>query len=100
MKFNRNILTELERCYSVACMDINEKPHAFFASEGRFGCYAFSCSDYTDGKTVWDQPGGTMSIVKIPGKKGEFLAGQKFFKMFDWEEAEMVWVKTLADGSF
>jgi hypothetical protein len=41
-----------------------------------------------------------MSMVPIPGKAGEFLAVQKFFKLYQWDEAIIVWVKPQADGSF
>ena len=41
-----------------------------------------------------------MSMVPIPGTNGEFLAVQKFFKMFQWEEAKLVHVKPLADGRY
>jgi hypothetical protein len=41
-----------------------------------------------------------MSIVPIPGTNGEFLAVQKFFKMFQWEEAKVVHVKPLADARY
>ena len=41
-----------------------------------------------------------MSIVPIPGANGEFLAVQKFFRMFDWEEAKVVHVRPLAGGGY
>ncbi|MEO8410354.1 MAG: hypothetical protein ABI478_07265, partial [Propionivibrio sp.] len=45
-------------------------------------------------------PGGTMSIVPIPGTNGEFLAVQKFFRMYDWEEAKVVHVRPKDSGGY
>ncbi len=41
-----------------------------------------------------------MSIVPIPGTNGEFLAVQKFFRMFDWEDAKVVHVRPQANGGY
>ena len=41
-----------------------------------------------------------MSIVPIPGANGEFLAVQKFYRFYDWEEAKVVHVCPLADGAY
>lgn len=100
MRIEKNVLTNMERCYAVSCMDIDGEPYAFFATEGKGECCAFDCETLEKRVDVWQGPGGTMSIVEIPGKKGEFLAGQKFFRLFDWEEAEMVWVKPDGNGGF
>lgn len=98
MKFQKKIIEELDHCYAVEVMQTEGKPYAFFAAENRGGCFAIDCETLTDRKQVWTEPGGTMSIVEIPGKNGEFLAVQKFFRLFDWEEACLVWAKPTADG--
>lgn len=100
MKIEKKILTDMDRCYCVACMDINGKPHAAFATEGKGGFCAYDLETLQKRIDIWHEPGGTMSIVQIPDKPGEFLAGQKFFRLFDWEEAGMAWVKHQPDGSF
>jgi hypothetical protein len=41
-----------------------------------------------------------MGFAPIEGKPDEFLAGQKFFRLFDWEQARLVWVKANPDRSF
>jgi len=41
-----------------------------------------------------------MSFVPLQGTNGEFLSNQKFFRMFQWEEATIVWVRPQADGTF
>jgi hypothetical protein len=99
LKIQKHDLMEMERCYAVSCMDIGGEPYAFFATEGKGGCAAFDLATFTKKVPVWEGPGGTMSIVPIPGRPGEFLAGQKFFRLYEWEEAEMVWVKE-KDGRF
>lgn len=100
MTITKKALVEMNRCYAASSLVIDGERHLLFATEGEGPCYAYSGADYQTRKTVWEGPGGTMSIVPIPGRNGEFLAVQKFFKLFQWDEAVVVWVKPRPDGSF
>lgn len=91
MRITKKYLEDLERCYCVSCMDIDGEPYAFFATEGHGGCFAYDCKTLSKRVSVWTEPGGTMSMVPVPKTANQFLAGQKFFKLFEWDEAEMVW---------
>lgn len=100
MRFEKKFLTEQPRCYAAGNITISGKVHALLATEGEGACYAFSGADYEQADTVWTQPGGTMSFVPLAGTDGEFLSNQKFFRMFQWEEATVVWVRPQPDGTF
>lgn len=101
MNIEKKVLADMDRCYSVAQMELKGEPGVYFASEGKGGsCVAFPLRDLTEKTTVWEQPGGTMGMVPIPGKPEEFLAGQKFFRLYQWEEAQIVWVRPQEDGTF
>ena len=100
MKFTKKVLTEMDHCYAVSVMQAEGEPWVFFAAENHGPCVAFDCATHQRTKPVWEQPGGTMSLVEIPGKPGEFLAVQKFFRLYDWEEACLVWVKPNAEGGY
>ncbi len=100
MTITKRHLTDMNRCYAVNSITIHGKEHLLFATEGEGPCIAYSGKEYENSKTVWEGPGGTMSIVHVPGTDGEFLAVQKFLKLYQWEEAMIVWVKPQPDGSF
>ena len=101
MNIRKQVLTSQNGCYAVNSLVLNGQPHIVLASEAEGGsCRAWKAPDYTDSHAIWDGPGGTMSIVPIPGTNGEFLAVQKFFRMFDWEEAKVVHVRPLAGGGY
>lgn len=100
MKYRKKILAELDHCYAVNVMDVAGEPYAFFAAENKNPCFAVDCATQTKRIQVWDQPGGTMGLVPIPGRPGEFLAGQKFYRLFDWEEACIAWVKPDGKGGY
>ena len=36
-------------------------------------------------------PGGCMGVIPVPGKEGEFLTIEKFFPVFQSENAQIVW---------
>ena len=100
MKIEKHFLTELNRCYSANSIVVDGQPRILLATEGEGPCLAWTGADYSSSHTVWEGPGGTMSIVPIPGTNGEFLAVQKFFKMFQWEEAKIVHVRPLSSGGY
>ena len=100
MKYTKKSLAELDHCYAVSVMQSEGEPWVFFAAENRGPCIALDCATHAHVKQVWEQPGGTMSMVEIPGRPGEFLAVQKFFRLYDWEEACLVWVKPNAQGGY
>ena len=100
MTIEKKFLAELPRCYAAAGMVVEGENTVLVATEGEGACLAFSGKDFGRMSRVWDGPGGTMSMVPIPGRQGEFLAIQKFFKLFQWDEAILVWVKPVSGGGF
>lgn len=100
MTTEKRHLVDLPRCYATTAITIQGEPTIMLATEGEGAAYAWSGPDYSVQRTIWEGPGGTMSMVPIPGRDGEFLAIQKFFKLFQWDEAIIVWVKPQADGTF
>jgi len=100
MKIEKRFLAQLDRCYSANSIVVDGQTRILLATEGEGACLAWSGADYENRHTVWEGPGGTMSIVPIPGTNGEFLAVQKFFRMYQWEEAKVVHVRPLPDGSY
>lgn len=100
MKIQKEVLCSLESCYAVNVMQYDGQDHYFAASEGPHPCLAFPTSHPQQVQTVWDGPGGCMTMVPLPGCGGEFLAIQKFFRLFQWEGAEVVWLFPGPDGTY
>lgn len=100
MQIEKRFLVEMNRCYSTNCIVVDGQTRLLLATEGEGPCLAWTGTDFDAAHTVWDGPGGTMSIVPIPGTNGEFLAVQKFLKMFQWEEAKIVHVRPLPNGAY
>lgn len=98
MKIIKQQLARMENCYAANSIIVDGQRRILVATEGEGACTAWFGQDYAQSENVWDGPGGTMSIVPIPGTNGEFLAVQKFFRMFQWEEAKLVHVKPLPSG--
>ncbi|MHB8964130.1 MAG: hypothetical protein ACYC5K_13370 [Saccharofermentanales bacterium] len=100
MRIVKKTLTQQNRCYAAGNIVFNGKAMALLATEGEGACYAFSGRDYETRSDVWTAPGGTMTFAPLPGTNGEFLSVQKFFRLFQWEEATVVWVRPQQDGTF
>ena len=100
MRIEKRFLATLDRCYACNSIEVSGQRRILLATEGKGACLAWSAPGYGESHTVWESPGGTMSIVPILGTGGEFLAVQKFFRMYDWEEAKVVHVRPLADGGY
>jgi len=93
MKIERQHLADIFKCYSTTAMKIDGELKILFATEDKGPCYSFSKDNWSHQETVWEGPGGTMSIVEIPNKPGEFLAVQQFFPTFFAPESIIIWGK-------
>lgn len=99
MKFEKKVLTNLHRCYATSNTMVNGERNILLATEGEGACYSYTGEDFKQ-NTVWDGPGGTMSMVSVPGKNGDFLAVQNFFPTFQSENATIVWAKPVDGGTW
>jgi hypothetical protein len=99
MKIEKRVLGSLDKVYAVCPMMIDGELRLLFATEGTGACFQYRGSAFEE-TSVWDSPGGTMTIVPIPGKNGEFLAVQNFFPTFQGENATIVWARPRPDGSW
>lgn len=61
-------LAELTKCYCVAGFDDDTGTHILVASEKDYPCYMFSLQGERE-ETLWETPGGVMSMVQVPGVK-------------------------------
>lgn len=105
----KTVVGSLEKCYALAMLRYQGKEHFLCAAEKANPCYLITL----DGKieeTVWEGPGGVMTMQQIPGTDGQFLATRKFYSPNDSKEASIVivtprgrndWeVRTLVDLPF
>lgn len=87
--FKKNELSKLPFCYAVSHITIDGQIHYLYATDGPGACLCINANTLEQ-ETVWDSPGGTMSIVPIPNKNGEFLASQRFLPGFAARHAQIV----------
>lgn len=91
MFFEKKFVGELEKCYAVAPLTWQGKPCYLVAAEKHAPCYLYDEEgNYLD--TVWEEPGGVMTMVQLPGRDGEFLATHRFYSPNDSKEASLVYV--------
>jgi len=97
MEFTKQKLCSLDHCYATAMVHIDNKRHFLLAAENNGPCYAFE-EETLARSTVWDSPGGTMSMVPVPGANGDFLAVQNFRSGFEAQDTTLVWARPSENG--
>ncbi|MBR2216632.1 MAG: hypothetical protein IJ849_12890 [Selenomonadaceae bacterium] len=89
MNVKKKVIGELERCYSLAMLHYQGKDHFLCAAEKVNNCYLISLDGEIE-ETVWEGPGGVMTMVQVPGTDGQFLATRKFYSPNDSKDASIV----------
>ncbi len=97
MRFEKKILAQLDKCYSVAPLAYHGQNCFLVAAEKQDRCLLFA----PDGallETVWDGPGGVMSMEQLPEGDGAFLATQRFYSPNDGAQASIVVASRGSEG--
>jgi hypothetical protein len=89
MKLIKKHLCDLPFCYAASSIEIDGRTKYLLAPDAYGPCYSID-SETFERETVWESPGGTMCMVPLPGKNGDFLAVQRFNPGFQAQNAEIV----------
>lgn len=89
MRLTKEHLCHLPFCYAVGAVKTEGCTKYIFATDDSGPCYAID-AETGEWEVVWEGPGGTMSIVPLPGRDGEFLASQNFLPGFSAARARIV----------
>ena len=97
MKARKTVIAQLEKCYALGTFRYDGVDHVVASAERKNPCYTFDL----EGKlcdTVWDAPGGVMTVTQVPGQP-ILMATQKFFSPDDSAEAKIVYYRRV-DGTW
>ena len=89
MSFDKVHLCRLPCCYAVSPLTLDGRLNYLLATDDAGPCYCIDAQTLAC-ETVWEEIGGTMSIIPLPGTNGEFLASQRFLPGFSARHARIV----------
>lgn len=97
MKVQKTKIAALEKCYAVAPLLWHGAPHYLVSAERQGPCYLFD-ENGAIADTVWNGPGGVMTMLQVPGRDGVFLATNLFFSPNESAAAKIVLAQQDAGG--
>lgn len=89
MKIKKILSDTLASCYAVTRLTHDQSDYLIVASEVEGACFAYDITNNFQKQTIWEDVGGTMSVVQIPGTL-DFLATQRFYPGFNSKACRIV----------
>ena len=99
MKVEKKVISNLNKCYAMSQLTYKGENCFLVAAEKQDPCYLFT-EDGTLLETVWEQPGGVMTMTPVPGGNGAFLATHQFYSPNDSAKAKIVIAEPKAEGGW
>ena len=89
MKVEKKVISNLNKCYAISSLNFKGNNCFLVAAEKSDPCYLFSESGELL-ETVWEQPGGVMTMTQVPNSDGQFLATHEFFSPNNSQNARII----------
>ena len=99
MKVEKKVISNLNKCYAMSQLAYKGENCFLVAAEKQDPCYLFA-EDGTLLDTVWEQPGGVMTMTPVHNVNGGFLATHKFYSPNDSANAKIVIAEPKAEGGW
>ena len=99
MHVKKRVICNLNKCYAMSEVTVEGRRCFVAAAEQHDPCYLFSEEGELLEK-VWDEPGGVMTMARVPGADGQFLAIHKFYSPDDSADAKIVIVTRRGKGDW
>jgi hypothetical protein len=87
--FTKKDMTKIKDCYAVCAITACGRPYYIYAADCDGPCCVIDAQT-GNVTTIWESPGGTMSIVPLPERDGEFLISQRFLPGFTARAARIM----------
>ena len=97
IKCTKKVIATIEKCYSVCPIKIRGIQGFLIGTEKAGGCFFFDLNGEMQ-ETIWDDPGGIMSLVPTHQREGEFLSTQEFYSPNDSKNARIVLATPIEHG--
>lgn len=99
LHIEKKIIGSIPRCYAVTPLFYKGKEHLLVASEKCDRCVLYDLEGNEEA-TVWEEPGGVMTMLQIPGSDGEFLSTHKFYSPNEAQEAKIIIASPQKEGGW
>ncbi len=99
MVCSKKIIGNLFECYALLLLDYNQSKHLVVASEKNDKCLLYDLEGNYE-ETIWEGPGGVMSMEQVPGTNGQFLTTQLFYSTNHSEKANISIVTPVSEANW
>lgn len=100
MKYTKKVIAEMKKCYAITMFHGDDLDSFLVATEKEGPCRRFAL-DGSPVETVWEGPGGVMTMVQVPGRGDQFLSTQEFYSPnCGGDHARIVTCTKLPDGTW